>query len=710
MVLVACHSDVDSIFITVDAPSIDARPPLKSCAETAGYQPDDLPTIPVGADAYRAWDKWPIVHLNQRTYMRSTYDRGGSNYDSSHFIRKISANNVDEYVTLDVMGNGMFSFFRANHWHGSPWDLRVDGNGMLVEDSSTATPDQPVPNGMFLPESVFPAPVAETWSTTQGADVWWNPIPFSSSLEIGYQQVHYGTGYYIYSLFPEGVANVSQLPCTWQQTPPASDLASIFNTTAADLPPAGTPHGSGSFDGSGTVTTLKGPGVVRALKFDVAEADAIDFGHANLRITWDGATAPSVDAQIGLFFGAGSLFNRDSKRDLVAAFPFTIRFEKGRVYFTTVFPMPFSKSAKIEVTDSDVTGVNWSVMAEDARPDGEMAFHATDVDIPTPTPGRDMVLLDTSNIENSPDWCGTFIGNSFTFTDHAVLTTLEGDPRFFFDDSGTPQAQGTGTEEWGIGGDYWQGGQTMTLAFGGHPVGATSAAVAKNAEDEIHSAYRVLLGDAMPFGHRALIQLEHGAQNDSVEHYRSVAFWYGQPGNCLTQSDELDIGDLFSESSHLFRADGSSPVQSLTSSYELGTISVPVTDTGRLITRSQDMHLAISPDNVGVMLRRRLDYAVPDQTAIVWLVDDATGAQTRVGTWYLAGSTAVVYADSPTERGNVNEAIVTSPNRWRDDEFLLPRKLTAGRSSLHLHIEVASPSGWSAFRYTSWSYTRPPAP
>jgi len=34
-------------------------------------------------------------------------------------------------------------------------------------------------------------------------------------------------------------------------------------------------------------------------------------------------------------------------------------------------------------------------------------------------------------------------------------STRSKDPRFFFDDSQTPQAYGTGTEEWGGGGDYW---------------------------------------------------------------------------------------------------------------------------------------------------------------------------------------------------------------------------------------------------------------
>ena len=95
-------------------------------------------------------------------------------------------------------------------------------------------------------------------------------------------------------------------------------------------------------------------------------------------------------------------------------------------------------------------------------------FHATYRDHSSPVQGEDLVLLDTTDTEGSREWSGHFVGTSFIFSHNANLTTLEGDPRFFFDDSRTPQAQGTGTEEWGGGGDYW-GGQTMTLPFAGAP-------------------------------------------------------------------------------------------------------------------------------------------------------------------------------------------------------------------------------------------------
>jgi DUF2961 family protein len=115
------------------------------------------------------------------------------------------------------------------------------------------------------------------------------------------------------------------------------------------------------------------------------------------------------------------------------------------------------------------------------------------------------------------------VGTSFIFSHDANLGTLEGDPRFFFDDSLTPQAQGTGTEKWGGGGDYW-GGLNMSLPFAGHPVGARSVKTAVSDEDKIESAYRFLLADLMPFGKNAVTRLEHGGANDSDQHYETVTF------------------------------------------------------------------------------------------------------------------------------------------------------------------------------------------
>src|SRR5207237_7167301 len=201
--------------------------------------------------------------------------------------------------------------------------------------------------------------------------------------------------------------------------------------------------------------------------------------------------------------------------------------------------------------NESVSDVNWTVRSEPFAdsPNQVGYFHATYRDHLNPEPGQDLVLLDTQKMEGGGNWSGNFAGTSFIFSDRAVLGTLEGDPRFFFDDSQTPQGQGTGTEEWGGGGDYW-GGLNMTLPFAGHPVGARNPKEAKNDEDLLESGYRFLLADLMPFGKNALIRLEHGGNNESTEHYETVTYWYGANRPTLIKTDELKIGDAGSERIH----------------------------------------------------------------------------------------------------------------------------------------------------------------
>src|SRR3954466_6916457 len=130
---------------------------------------DQPPVIPVGLDAYRQWEKWPLQRLGARAYMRSTYDRTGGNRsaDASHFLYQLAD---DNNVTLDVEGAGILYFARYNHWHGSPWRYVVDGAEHLIQESTTANPTNPVAGSVFLPVELFPAPLAFTWSTTKGAD------------------------------------------------------------------------------------------------------------------------------------------------------------------------------------------------------------------------------------------------------------------------------------------------------------------------------------------------------------------------------------------------------------------------------------------------------------------------------------------------------------------------------------------------------------
>jgi len=708
---------------------------------------EEPPVIPVGLDAYRMWERWPYQRIGERAYMRSTYDRSGGNEtaDASHFLYQRSD---DFNVTLDVEGPGVLYFARYNHWHGSPWHYVVDGADHIVRETSTSDPLHPAEGSVFLPEKLFPSPLTWTWAITKGADLTWAPIPFERSFQMAYSRTCYGTGYYIYKQYARG-APLSQPIRAWDgKTPPDKDVLELIGRAGTDIAPRpGTAEGKrlGVREDSGEVTLpanraiplvtiRRAPSMLRAIQISAPREQAIAFGRARLRVTWDNQLSPSIDAPIALFFGTGTLYNRDNREYLVKGFPIHVRFDKERVHLACYYPMPFFRSARFELigpTTETIRGVRWNVRyAPYKDPANHVAyFHATYRDHPAPTPGEDLVLLDTHKVEGGGDWSGSFVGMSWIFSHNAVLNTLEGDPRFFFDDSQTPQAQGTGTEEWGGGGDYW-GGLNMTLPFAGHPVGARNAKEAKCDEDKIESAYRFLLADLMPFGRNAVIRLEHGGTNESNEHYESVVYWYGVPSPSLIKTDELKIADPQSEKAHRYVSpEASAPVE-ITSRYEWGVdtfkgreVYPPHTDKGRFTKGTSEFTLKIEPRNYGVLLRRKLDYAFPNQRAEVYIAD-ANSRQSEwkpAGVWYLAGSNTCVFSRPKGELDPTLHVVQTSNRRFRDDEFLAPRDLTEGRSAIRVRIKftlVERPlfpghplpePAWSEIRYDVYCFVLPGA-
>ena len=598
--------------------------------------PNEPPPIPVGYDALRLWDHWPSLRIGMRTHLWSTFDRLGGNdaADAAHFIRQRSDG---FYVPLDLVGQGTLSFVRTNHWHGSPWHYVVDGVDTVVRESSTATPDHPVPSSTFLPAELFPPPLAYTWSTTKGADLSWVSIPFRDSLQLVYERGFYGTGYFIVQQWTEGTARLSHPLETWDRTPPPADVLALLSRAGQDLAPAGLPVLTGT-----TSLELAGPRTLRRLKITAPAARAVDLGRGTLRVRFDGRD--SVDAPVALFFGAGTLYRRTDAEWLVKSFPSTVRFTGDRVELTSLFPMPFFEGAKITV-ETDVPDVHLEVAHEENRaPKSHVGtFHATFRDHGAPIKGQDLVLLDTRGIEGSPEWCGHVVGTSFQFSDNAVLWTLEGDPRFFFD--------------------------------------------------------------------------------DSDEHYRSVAFWYGAPGACLTPADSLQIGDLTDEAKHAYVSPAASAPESLESAFELGAVAPTSTMTGRHGTGPSDFTLSIPARNFGVLLRRTFDLQWVDQRADVFVAEDRDGAPyEKAGTFFHAGSNVSVFGATKltSETTNGPSELQTSSRRFREQELLVPRKLTEGRSRIRVRIvptsaplpvrpgEPTPTKMWSELRYRAYAWVLPP--
>lgn len=716
----------------------------------------DLPKIPIALDAYRMWDQWPTQRIGARAYMRSTYDRTGGNEgaDASHFL---FMKGEDYNVSLDVLGKGVLYFIRTNHWHGSPWHYVVDGKDNIVKETGTSDPvnaKKVFTDPQFIPSATFPQPLNWTWGTTKGADLVWTPIPFEKSVRLAYSRTRYGTGYYIWHQFANE-AQLSQPIKSWNiDKTPDQDVIDLLGKSGTDIAPKNIKKKSGKLKlnkESLVVADIKAASSqIRALKFTLPLDKATDLEKMTLKITWDGSEHASVEAPLSLFFGTGTFYNREKKEFLVKGFPINVRFDYpgNKVELACYYPMPFQRSAKIELlgVKTDNTELNYEVRFEPNKTPAKYSsyFHATYKDMPNPELGKDMVLLDTRGVEGQQNWSGNFVGTSFIFSHSGSLGTLEGDPRFFFDDSETPQAYGTGTEEWGGGGDYW-GGLNMTLPFAGHPVGCRKKDEAKDEKDLIQSAYRFLLADLMPFGNRARIHLEHGGENMSSEHYETVTYWYGLPASSLIKTDEIDIGSESSEKAHNYTSPDASPVQSVTSRYELGIDHFPEKvwgmdtskikgysqlmgkdvypehkEDGRFTRTSTEFTVKLDPQNKGAILRRTLDYSFPNQKAEIFIADANGGDWESAGIWYLAGSNTCLYSNPRGELDKRLYVVQTSNRRFRDDEFIIPSKLTSNRSSIKVRVKVMpeevelypdyrfpKESAWSELRYSVYSYVVP---
>jgi hypothetical protein len=145
----------------------------------------------------------------------------------------------------------------------------------------------------------------------------------------------------------------------------------------------------------------------------------------------------------------------------------------------------------------------------------------------------------------------------------------------------------------------------------------------------------------------------------------------------------------------------------------------PHTDRGRKTTGASEFTMKLEPKNLGVMLRRKLDYSFPNQRAEVFVADEAGSDWKPAGVWYLAGSNTCVYSNPRDELGATRHEVQTSNRRFRDDEFLVPRDLTEGRSGIRIRV-VFTPrdiplfpgrpldeQAWSEIRYDVYCFVMP---
>jgi hypothetical protein len=634
-----------------------------------------LPPLYLGLDAYRHLDKLSYLELGDRVEGVSTADAAGSNADNTNVVRVLPDG---EHVLFDQLGPGIMTFMRMQENYGGPWNLSLDGHFTTTVNASDLGQTNPVSD----PASTFPYPLSLNPQQSQGSSIVATSIPFQQSMQWTSQHAN-GNFYALYRKLPYG--NTLH---TWNGQEPVNDVVRLLRCAGSDIAPQSISQQQGNLTLAAhretPVVMLNGPAQIRALEFQVSPQEMVDFGNARLLIYWDGETHPGVNAPIKFLAGDGAGIYFPRNRQLVQGWIAGMSQDQtGAMNVHLYWPMPFSSRARIAIlADSPLNSISWSVRYEPFSdpPQWWGTFHATYTSVAEPPPGQDMTFLD---VRGSGKLVGTVI--NFSVPD----STLEGDPHIYLDDSETPQIAATGTEEWGLGGNYWNGGQQVSLPLGGLP-GSINNPPGANIDGA--ALYRFLIADSIPFNRHLIVRWEHGGRDESTHPYRATMLWYGTPAQTALLSDNVLPAVPASRLAHHYAATGEHTSQ-LTAAYEYLVHAPLTTATGTTLIGTASFTMRLDPRNAGAFLRRTFDDCVANQRANIYL--DGSFA----GTWYDAGASKGAGVDGHRRC-------------WRDEDFPLPASLTAGKSSVHVRIAFSpgidpQDSEWTAFRYSMYSFVLP---
>lgn len=283
--------------------------------------------------------------------------------------------------------------------------------------------------------------------------------------------------------------------------------------------------------GTLVLADVDGPGVVTSIWTTMAGEDLFINRSVVLRVYYDGAEQPSVQAPIGDFFASGNAAQAD-----VNSAPVMVT-SKGRAK-NCFWRMPFRKHLRITVSndspdvevDSFYYYVNWQKW--DSLPEDTTYFHAQYRQA-FPAPPGNYTILDTTGQ-------GHYVGTVLSAYQMEFGWVGEGDDFFYIDGATEPQLRGTGTEDYFC--DAW-GFREQTALYAGVPVyeGVLPG--------DRMTAYRWHLPDPIPFKKSLHVEIEHrgsvfnpsgalanfelGNFEERPDWVSSVAFWYQYPPAAL---------------------------------------------------------------------------------------------------------------------------------------------------------------------------------
>ncbi len=202
---------------------------------------------------------------------------------------------------------------------------------------------------------------------------------------------------------------------------------------------------------------VKGPGMIRHIWMTTSSRMPRDYRNIILRMYWDKSDVPSVEVPLGDFFGA-------AHGVAVPLYSKYITMQEGRG-LNCYFPMPFSSSAIITITNETDYDIDWffyqiDFTLGDKVDDDDGRFHSA-FNRKNPCPMGDFIILNTSGAR------GLYFGCNLGVRPLTEGWWGEGEVKIYIDnDDKYPTICGTGIEDYF--GSAWGLGEHCALYQGAH--------------------------------------------------------------------------------------------------------------------------------------------------------------------------------------------------------------------------------------------------
>ena len=468
--------------------------------------------VPGIQDLYRL-DRLPVLRESTHVASVSSYDRTGGNNDGFggqfSFFRK----EEDGLVLAELTGPGVITRI----WTPTPTDDLLE----FYFDGEDEPRIQVKFRELFM--GTHPAFERPLVGFGAGGFYCYVPLPYKKSCKVfiraermQFYQINYAT-------YPEDMvpASFSTSPRP-EQRRHIEKAKALFGSVGADISAYVAPEG-GPVERMSSRATLKAgetvtvldvdrPGRIVGIRMGPAEALVEKKRDIVLRAYWDGDTEPAILSPAGDFFGYA--WGEPAMKSLMAGTTDGVNY--------CYFPMPFDKSARIELSAEQSLDGPRSIEVEVlfvpvARKSNEGKFFALWRRENPTTKGKPFTFIETNGrghlvgfVQQSQ---GLESGNTYFF---------EGDDQTTID--GELVIHGTGSEDFYNGGWYdvpgrWETRRSFVL----------SGCLAYKKHLGRTGAYRICLGDAYAYRKSILQTIEHApTNNDLLNDYCGLTYLYSQ--------------------------------------------------------------------------------------------------------------------------------------------------------------------------------------